>query len=56
MKNFKKKRTVHLIRFLLRQGEPGTSQYIQASYSEFFEAESDFSVHSDLIIFKLFRT
>ncbi len=28
-KNFKKKRTAHLIRlFLLRQGEPGTSQYI----------------------------
>ena len=27
-KNFKKKRTVHLIRlFLLRQGEPSTSQY-----------------------------
>ncbi len=27
-KKFKKrKRTVHLIRFLLRQGEPGTSQY-----------------------------
>ncbi len=27
-KNFKKKQTVHLTRFLLRQGEPGTSQYI----------------------------
>ncbi len=27
-KNIKKKRTVHLTRFLLRQGEPGTSQYI----------------------------
>ncbi len=27
---FKKKRNVHLIRFLLRQGEPGTSQYILA--------------------------
>ncbi len=26
--NFKKKQTAHLIRFLLRQGEPGTSQYI----------------------------
>ena len=28
-KNLKKKRTVHLTRFLLRQGEPGTSQYPQ---------------------------
>ncbi len=27
-KNFKQKRTVHLTRFLLRQGEPGTSQYV----------------------------
>ena len=26
-KNLKKKRTAHLTRFLLRQGEPGTSQY-----------------------------
>ena len=26
-KIFKKKRTIHLIRFLLRHGEPGTSQY-----------------------------
>ncbi len=26
----KKKRTVHLTRFLLRQGEPGTSQYAAA--------------------------
>ncbi len=26
-KNLKKKRTVHLTRFLLRQGKPGTSQY-----------------------------
>ncbi len=28
IQNFKKKRTVHLIRFSLRQGEPGTSQYL----------------------------
>ncbi len=27
-KFFKKKRTVHLTRLLLRQGEPGTSQYL----------------------------
>ncbi len=27
-KNLKKKQTVHLIRLLLRQGEPGMSQYI----------------------------
>ena len=27
-KNLKKKRTVHLNRFLLRQGEPGMSQYV----------------------------
>ncbi len=27
-KNLKKKWTVHLTRFLLRQGEPGTSQYL----------------------------
>ncbi len=27
-KKFKEKRTVHLTHFLLRQGEPGTSQYI----------------------------
>ncbi len=26
-KKLKKKRTAHLTRFLLRQGEPGTSQY-----------------------------
>ncbi len=30
-KNLKKKRTVHLIRFLLRQGESGTSRYIKFS-------------------------
>ena len=32
-KNLKKKRTVHLTRFLLRQGEPGTSQYSLLSIS-----------------------
>ena len=37
-KNFKKNRTAHLIRFLLRQGEPGTSQYIIVLSRHWYEA------------------